>query len=185
MNLRNRPVRVAAAVGAVVAAGTTVFMAVAAGTASADEPGRCTQNVNVREEADATSKIVAMCDSGTAVTIGPERDGFAYLENLHGWASSDFVKHDQSAASAVHDAGATSAPSSDSSSSDSSSNDSSSNDSSSSDSSSSDGPSNDSSSGDSSSSDDAAAHHASAAGSTDHSGQTAGLGGRGLGGLLH
>jgi hypothetical protein len=99
MNLRNRPVRVAAAVGAVVAAGTTVFMAVAAGTASADEPGRCTQNVNVREEADATSKIVAMCESGTAVTIGPERDGFAYLENLHGWASKDYIKADEIPAS--------------------------------------------------------------------------------------
>jgi uncharacterized protein YraI len=99
MNLRNRPVRITAAVGAVVAAGTTVFMAVAAGTASADEPGRCTQNVNVREEADATSKIVAMCESGTAVTIGPERDGFAYLENLHGWASKDYIKADEVPAS--------------------------------------------------------------------------------------
>jgi hypothetical protein len=101
MNLRNRPVRITAAVGAVVAAGTTAFMAVAAGTASADEPGRCTQNVNVREEADATSKIVAMCESGTAVTIGPERDGFAYLENLHGWASKDFIKADETAASSA------------------------------------------------------------------------------------
>jgi hypothetical protein len=116
MNLRTRPVRVAAAVGAVVAAGTTVFMAVAAGTASADEPGRCTQNVNVREEADATSKIVAMCDSGTAVTIGPERDGFAYLENLHGWASKDFIKADETAAATTPPAGdATPAPSSSSS----------------------------------------------------------------------
>jgi pyruvate/2-oxoglutarate dehydrogenase complex dihydrolipoamide acyltransferase (E2) component len=101
MNLRNRPVRITAAVGAVVAAGTTVFMAVAAGTASADEPGRCTQNVNVREEADATSKIVAMCESGTAVTIGPERDGFAYLENLHGWASKDYIKADEIPASSA------------------------------------------------------------------------------------
>jgi hypothetical protein len=121
MNLRTRPVRVAAAVGAVVAAGTTVFMAVAAGTASADEPGRCTQNVNVREEADATSKIVAMCDTGTAVTIGPERDGFAYLENLHGWASKDFIKADETAAATTPPAGAatptpSSSPSDDSSS---------------------------------------------------------------------
>jgi hypothetical protein len=111
MNLRTRPVRVAAAVGAVVAAGTTVFMAMAAGTASADEPGRCTQNVNVREEADAASKIVAMCENGTAVTIGPERDGFAYLENLHGWASKDFIKADETAASVTPDAGASSTPS--------------------------------------------------------------------------
>jgi virulence-associated protein VagC len=111
MNLRTRPARTVAAVGVVVAAGTATFMAVAAGTASADEPGHCLQNVNVREEADVNSRIVAMCETGTQVTIGPERDGWAYLENLRGWASRDFIKHDEAPAPA---AGETPAPSADS-----------------------------------------------------------------------
>jgi hypothetical protein len=96
MNLRNRPVRVAAAVGAVLAAGTTTFMALAAGTASADEPGRCTQNVNVREDPDSHAKIVALCERGKQVKLGEERDGFVHLEELGGWASKDYVKADDS-----------------------------------------------------------------------------------------
>ena len=60
----------------------------AAGTASADEPGRCLQNVNVREEPDVDSRIVAMCEAGTKVEIGAERDGFVRTStNLGGWAS--------------------------------------------------------------------------------------------------
>ena len=98
MNLRNRPVRVAAAVGAVLAAGTTTFMALAAGTASADEPGRCTQNVNIREEPDAQSRIVALCEAGTKVQLGDERDGWVHIDELGGWASKDFVKPDESSA---------------------------------------------------------------------------------------
>ena len=76
MNLSTRSTRTVAAVGAVVAAGTATFMAVAAGTASADEPGHCLQNVNVRAEADVNSRIVAMCEAGTQVTIGPEKEGW-------------------------------------------------------------------------------------------------------------
>jgi virulence-associated protein VagC len=105
MNLSTRSTRTVAAVGAVVAAGTATFMAVAAGTASADEPGHCLQNVNVREEADVNSRIVAMCEAGTQVTIGPEKEGWAYLENLRGWASRDFIKADQAAAPAAPAAG--------------------------------------------------------------------------------
>jgi virulence-associated protein VagC len=101
MNLSTRSTRTVAAVGAVVAAGTATFMAVAAGTASADEPGHCLQNVNVREEADVNSRIVAMCEAGTQVTIGPEKEGWAYLENLRGWASRDFIKADQAPAPAA------------------------------------------------------------------------------------
>jgi virulence-associated protein VagC len=101
MNLSTRSTRTVAAVGAVVAAGTATFMAVAAGTASADEPGHCLQNVNVREEADVNSRIVAMCEAGTQVTIGPEKEGWAYLENLRGWASRDFIKADQAPAPAT------------------------------------------------------------------------------------
>ena len=104
MNLRNRPVRLVAAVGAVLAAGTTTFMAFTAGTASADEPGRCTQNVNVREDPEADAKIVALCESGKQVKLGEERDGFVHLDELGGWASKDFVKADEDAASSDTDA---------------------------------------------------------------------------------
>ena len=104
MNLRNRPVRLVAAIGAVLAAGTTTFMALAAGTASADEPGRCTQNVNVREDPEADAKIVALCEAGKQVKLGEERDGFVHLDELGGWASKDYVKADEDAASSDHDA---------------------------------------------------------------------------------
>ena len=95
MNLRNRPARVAAATGAVVVAGAATMLAVAAGTASADEPGRCLQNVNIREEPDAQSRIVALCEEGTQVKLGAERDGFVRIDELGGWASKDYVKADE------------------------------------------------------------------------------------------
>jgi uncharacterized protein YraI len=96
MNFRNRPARVAAATGAVVVAGAATMLAVAAGTASADEPGRCTQNVNIREEPDAQSRIVALCEAGTKVQLGDERDGWVHIDELGGWASKEFVKPDES-----------------------------------------------------------------------------------------
>ena len=98
MNFRNRPARVAAAAGAVVVAGAATMLAVAAGTASADEPGRCTQNVNIREEPDAQSRIVALCEAGTKVQLGDERDGWVHIDELGGWASKDFVKPDEPSA---------------------------------------------------------------------------------------
>jgi uncharacterized protein YraI len=98
MNFRTQPVRVAGAVGAVIAAGTTTFLALATGSASADEPGRCTQNVNVREEPDTNSRIVALCETGTQVMLGAEREGWVKLDSLGGWASKDFVKPDENAA---------------------------------------------------------------------------------------
>jgi uncharacterized protein YraI len=107
MNLRSRPARLVAAVGAVVAAGTTTFMAVTAGTASADEPGRCTENVNVREEPDATSPIVALCEAGTQVMLGAEQDGWVRLDDQGGWASKDFVKADENAAGSSVEGGLT------------------------------------------------------------------------------
>jgi Bacterial SH3 domain len=95
MNLRTRPARAVAAVGAVVAAGTTTFMAATAGTASADEPGHCVQNVNIREEPDTSSRIVALCEAGTEVKLGAERDGWVRIDELGGWASKDYVKADE------------------------------------------------------------------------------------------
>ena len=98
MNFRNRPARVAAATGAVVVAGAATMLAVAAGTASADEPGRCVQNVNIREEPNAQSRIVALCEAGTKVQLGDERDGWVHIDELGGWASKDYVKPDESSA---------------------------------------------------------------------------------------
>ena len=95
---RNRPARIAAAVGATVAAGAAAMLAVTA-TASADEPGRCLQNVNVREEPDAESRIVALCEAGTKVELGEERDGFVRIDELGGWASKDYVKADETSSS--------------------------------------------------------------------------------------
>ena len=95
---RNRPARIAAAVGATVAAGATAMLAVTT-TASADEPGRCLQNVNIREEPDAESRIVALCEAGTKVALGEERDGFVRVDELGGWAAEDFVKADESSSS--------------------------------------------------------------------------------------
>ena len=69
MMSRNRTVRVAAAVGATVAAGAVAMLA-ATTTASADEPGRCLQNVNIREEPDVDSRIVALCEAGTGGDLG-------------------------------------------------------------------------------------------------------------------
>ena len=100
MNMGTHPARVIAAVAAVIAAGTTTAMALTVGTATADEPGRCTQNVNVREQPDTTSRIVAMCKEGTEVVLGTERDNFVRIDKLGGWASKDFVTAGETAADA-------------------------------------------------------------------------------------
>ena len=100
MNMGTHPARVIAAVAAVIAAGTTTVMALTVGTATADEPGRCTQNVNVREQPDTTSRIVAMCKEGTEVVLGTERDNFVRIDKLGGWASKDFVTAGETAADA-------------------------------------------------------------------------------------
>jgi hypothetical protein len=95
---RTRPARVAAAVGVTVAAGAAAMLAVTT-TASADEPGRCLQNVNVREDPDAESRIVALCEAGTRVKLGEERDGFVRIDEMGGWAAEDYVKADESSSS--------------------------------------------------------------------------------------
>ncbi|WP_345412424.1 SH3 domain-containing protein [Pseudonocardia xishanensis] len=92
-----RPGRIAAAVGGAVAVGAAGLMAVLAGTASAATPGVCTDNVNVRAEPAANAKIVAVCDRGTKVEIGQERNGFVELVNLGGWSVKDYVKADAAA----------------------------------------------------------------------------------------
>lgn len=116
MNMGTHPARLAAAAVAVIAAGTTTVLALTVGTASADEAGRCTQNVNVREEPDATSRIVALCEEGTEVVLGAERDHFVWLDKQKGWASTDYVKADGTGAAdaasgddATDDAAATAA----------------------------------------------------------------------------
>ncbi|QJY48474.1 SH3 domain-containing protein [Pseudonocardia broussonetiae] len=86
-----RPGRTAAVVGAVVAVSATTLMGVLAGTASAVSPGRCVENVNVRAEPSIDSRIVAVCEAGTAVETGRIRDGFVQLTDQGGWASEQYV----------------------------------------------------------------------------------------------
>jgi hypothetical protein len=94
-SLFDRPGRAAAAVGAVVAVSATAAVALLSGTATATpdvtEPGRCTKNVNVRAEPDVATKIVALCEEGTAVQVGEARDGFLQLTNFGGWAAQEYV----------------------------------------------------------------------------------------------
>jgi uncharacterized membrane protein YgcG len=94
-SLFNRPGRATAVVGAVLAVSATAAVALLSGTATAtpspEQPGRCTKNVNVRAEPDATSRIVALCEEGTAVKVGEARDGFLRLTNLGGWAAQEYV----------------------------------------------------------------------------------------------
>ncbi len=94
MNALQRPGRVAAVVGAVVAVSATTLMAFVAGTASAAVPGRCTDNVNVREQPRPTATIVGKCRADQAVTVGEKRDGFVQLPELGGWASAEYVAVD-------------------------------------------------------------------------------------------
>jgi hypothetical protein len=89
-SLLNRPGRAAAVVGAVIAISATATVAFVA-TASADEPGRCLENVNVREQPNTDSRIVALCEAGTEVQVGETRDGFVHLTNLGGWSAQQYV----------------------------------------------------------------------------------------------
>jgi hypothetical protein len=88
--MMNRPRRAAAAAAAVLALTTTATVALVT-TASADEPGRCLENVNVREKPDVNSRIVALCEAGTQVQVGETRSGFVRLTDLGGWASQQYV----------------------------------------------------------------------------------------------
>ena len=93
-SLFDRPGRAAAAVGAVVAVSATAAVALVSGTAigaPAEEPGRCTQNVNVRQEPDIGSQIVALCEAGSEVKVGESRAGFVRLTNLGGWAAQEYI----------------------------------------------------------------------------------------------
>lgn len=91
MNVLPRPGRTVAAVGAVVAVSATTLMALVAGTAGAQEPGRCVDNVNVRESPSENARIVTVCEAGTAVQVGETRNGFVELIDLGGWSAQQFV----------------------------------------------------------------------------------------------
>jgi hypothetical protein len=94
-SLFERPGRATAVVGTVLAVSATAAVALLSGTATAtpnpEQSGRCTKNVNVRAEPDAASRIVALCQEGTAVKVGEARDGFLRLTNLGGWAAQEYV----------------------------------------------------------------------------------------------
>jgi hypothetical protein len=85
-----RPGRLAAVVGAVAAVSATSMLAIVGG-ASAAEPGRCVETVNVREEPDINAPIVAVCEAGTEVMTGQTRNGFVKLNDLDGWAAQQYV----------------------------------------------------------------------------------------------
>jgi hypothetical protein len=83
------PARVAAVVGAIAAVGAgTVFVV---GTASAAEPAKCVDNVNVREEPRIDSKVIALCEAGTVVEAGEVRNGFVKLTDLGGWSAQEYI----------------------------------------------------------------------------------------------
>jgi hypothetical protein len=94
-SLFDRPGRATAVIGAVVAVSATAAVALLSGTATAtpgaDQSGKCTKNVNVRAEPDTGSRIVALCEEGTAVKIGESRDGFLRLTSLGGWAAQEYI----------------------------------------------------------------------------------------------
>lgn len=86
--------RTVAVVGATVAVGATTLMGIAVGTAAADVPGRCLENVNVRAQPSLDARIVAVCEAGDAVQTDAVRDGFVQLTNLGGWAVAEYVEVD-------------------------------------------------------------------------------------------
>lgn len=89
MKALQRPGRVAAVIGAVAAVSAGTLLAV--GTASAAEPAKCVDNVNVREQPRIDSRVVALCESGTTVEAGEIRNGFVRLNDLGGWSSQEFI----------------------------------------------------------------------------------------------
>lgn len=107
MNALQSPGRAVAAVGAVVAVGAATMMAVLAGSASAAEPGRCVDNVNVRAEPSMDARIITVCESGTAVQVGESRNGFVRLVDLGGWSSAEFVSVNGAEPAAVSDPSST------------------------------------------------------------------------------
>lgn len=91
MKALQRPGRAAAVVGAVVAVSAASLIALLGGTAAATEPGKCVDNVNVREQPAAASDIVVVCEAGQIVEVGATRDGFVELVDLKGWAAEEFI----------------------------------------------------------------------------------------------
>ena len=89
MKALQRPARVAAVVSAIAAVGAGTMIAV--GTASAAEPAKCVENVNVREEPRIDSKVVALCEAGTTVEAGEIRNGFVKLNDLGGWSAQEYI----------------------------------------------------------------------------------------------
>ncbi|MFC5994211.1 SH3 domain-containing protein [Pseudonocardia hispaniensis] len=112
MNWLQRPGRAAAVTGGLVAVGAATVMALAVGTASAAEQGRCTDTVNVRAEPSPTARIVAVCERGTEVTVGERRNGFVHLTNLHGWSAEQYVSTERSSRATPGGPAPTSAPAS-------------------------------------------------------------------------
>jgi len=101
MTALQRPGRAAAVVGAVVAVSATSLIAILSGTATADQPDKCVENVNVRAEPNPTSEIIALCEAGQTVQAGATRDGFVELVDLKGWVAKEFISIDGAAPGAA------------------------------------------------------------------------------------
>lgn len=87
----------AAVLGAMVAVSATTLMGLT-GIASASVPGTCTETVNIRERPSIDSRIVALCEAGTAAQTGPTRDGFVRITDLGGWAVQECISADDAPA---------------------------------------------------------------------------------------
>jgi hypothetical protein len=85
------PGRLATAVGLAVAAVGATVMAVSVAQA-APEPGRCIDNVNVRERPEANARVIGLCRTGTRVTVEERRAGFVKLKEYNGWSVERYVE---------------------------------------------------------------------------------------------
>jgi uncharacterized protein YraI len=94
--------RWAAFAGLAVASATTLVVTMA-GPAMADDHSdssdngnkekatSCTEQVRVRSQPSATAPVIGSCKAGEKVTVDKTENGFAYLVNKSGWASTDYL----------------------------------------------------------------------------------------------
>ena len=89
-----------AAFAGLAAATATTLVVTMAGSAMADDNSdsgskekatTCTEQVRVRTQPSATAPIIGSCKAGEKVTVDKTENGFAYLVNKSGWASTDYL----------------------------------------------------------------------------------------------
>jgi uncharacterized protein YgiM (DUF1202 family) len=84
-------------------AGATTLVVTMAGPAMADDHSdngdsgskekatSCTEQVRVRSQPSITAPVIGSCKAGEKVTVDKTENGFAYLVNKSGWASTDYL----------------------------------------------------------------------------------------------